>query len=153
MERKPIYQAVVTIDPYFVREFKDFESAKKIDSEIIIRKMFYKTYLTTARREHDLYNYYLLDNKSDKEDEIIFSINDWNIEEIYPGYFGAIQERPETFSYAVRNNYILSDRNGEIREEPFMLPEYALKFLKLISKFLTWSEYDKSKPKLLENII
>lgn len=143
MERKPIYQAVVSIEPLVVREFISFESAQKRDCIVLIKKSFGGIYKTHSGREYDLYNYSFLDRKSIGDKSITYGIENWNIEDIYQGHYGEVVTSAvdlELIDWAVGNYYIISDQNGEVRKISFESPEEALKYLRFLSKHNTWRE-------------
>lgn len=129
MDRKPIYQAVVSIEPYTIREFKDFESAREMSCILIIKKIYIGKHTTRYGNDYDNFNYTFhidLDNISTS-----FSINNWSIEEIHEGYCGT-KHRVEKGDINVTafdswNDFVLSDPDGEVRTIYFRQPENALK--------------------------
>jgi hypothetical protein len=148
MERKPIYQSVVSLEPLVIREFISFKKAQQIDSIAIIKKEFREIYKTHFGREHDLYNYFFLERKSFEEENITYCIENWSIEDIYEGHFGEVVSREENYEsidWAVGNYYIICDQNGEVRKISFESPEEALIYLRLLSKYKGWAEFDLEK--------
>ncbi|MBN1188103.1 MAG: hypothetical protein JXB49_37860 [Bacteroidales bacterium] len=143
MERKPIYQAVISLKPFLFKEYKDFKSAKVVDSLIIIKKMYKRTHVTSAGNEYDIFNYSL---HSDTEFmSKSFYIRKWSIEDIYEGYWGywerVEKDGPKYSIWDVWNDYSFADPNGELRRKSFRNPENAIKYLISISIYKDWADF------------
>jgi len=149
MERKPIFQAVISLKPFFVKEFKDFKSANNIDSLFIVKKMYKQTHITRNGNEYDMYNYSL-----HGDNELITKslfIRKWSIEDIYEGYwsYSELVEKGniKVTTWGTWNDYLISDPNGELRKKSFKDLEEAIKSLILFSKYKNWENYESKKPK------
>jgi len=148
MERKPIYLAVTSIEPFIAKEFKDFKSAKKVESFAIIKKTFKRIHTTYSGNEYAIFNYSFLNVVEDLTKPFI--INNWSIEDVYDGYFDSKKSvengHIEVTSWNTWNDYKISDPNGELRTKYFESPEEAINNLVLFSKYRNWEDYELINP-------
>lgn len=147
MERKPIYQAVISLEPFTIKEFKDFKSARKVESYAIIKKTFKQLHTTSYGNEYEIFNYSFLNIVEDLTKPLI--VNNWGIEDIYEGYFAVKKELTDTGEsvwWGASNIYSISDPNGELRTKSFASPEEAVENLIVFSKYQNWNEYETINP-------
>lgn len=147
MERKPFYQAVISLEPFLVKEFKDFESAKKVGCIPIIKKIYAGKHTTRYGNDYEKFNYTF--HVDFEQITTSFSINNWSIEDVHEGYCGA-KHRVEKGNIKVTifeswNDYSISDPNGELRIKSFLTPKEAMINLVIFSKYDNWAEYEKSR--------
>ena len=142
MGKKTIYQGVVSIELFLVKEFKDFKSANQVECIFIIKKMYVETHTIYSGNKYEIYNYTFFDKN---QKSMSFFVKKWSIEEIYDGYFGSqeikISGYPVT-KWSDWNDYLISDPNGELRRLPYTSPKEAISNLVLFSKYQDWAEYE-----------
>ena len=138
MDKKPIYQAVISLEPFLLKEYKDFKSACQIDCIFIIKKMCIETHTTYSGNKYEIYNYSFLDKKNKG---ISFTIRKWSIVEIYDGYFGS-QEKKSSIRWSAWNDYLICDPDGELRRIKFATPQEAIENLELFSRYQNWGVYN-----------
>jgi hypothetical protein len=145
MKRKPIFQAVIALDPFVVKQFKSFDTACNVDCLYIIKKEFVRTHITLSGGEYDIFNYSFL-NKYQLSTPVV--INKWCIEDIYPGHYGRsvrYEGHVKITNYSVWNVYSISDPFGELRDKSFATPKEAIENLILFSKHSSWPEFESKK--------
>ncbi len=142
MSKKDIYQAVLSIIPFRIKEYISFEKAVSADCLFVIRKIFNAKHTTSSKNDYLIYNYQFI-NTDQKTYEL--SINDWKIEEIEEGYFALEKIKLSSFwgdKWGVWNTYLISDPAGELRRKSFELPEVAIHALVNFSKFSSWNDFE-----------
>lgn len=143
MERNPIYLAVISIEPYVAKEYKNFKSAKQVESLAIIKKVFKGMHITFSRNEYEMFNYSFLNVVESLPKPFI--INEWSIEDVYEVYWDCKRSVTDTYTsenWDTWNDYKISDPNGELRTKSYHDPESAIKDLILFSKYQNWAEYE-----------
>lgn len=146
INRKPIYQAVVSIEPFSVKEYKNFGSAKNVSCILIIKKIYAGKHTTMYGNDYEIFNYSF--HIDFEQTTTSFSINNWSIEDIYEGYCGAkhrLEEgNIEVTTFESWNDYMLCDPSGELRKLSFSHPKDALKKLQVISRYNNWADFEKN---------
>jgi hypothetical protein len=142
MDRKPSYQAVISIEPFCIKEYKNFDSAFQVNPLVVIKKMYIKT-VNHSIDSYEIFNYGLFSNKFKSQFESSFILDNWSIEEIYEGYFHGYQKDGKTGSirFSAWNEFIFADPSGEIRRIHFASPDEGLKQLLVLSEYNSWAGF------------
>jgi hypothetical protein len=138
MKKKDIFLAVLSIEPYLVSEYIDFESACRVDCLFIIKKVFVRIHTTKYGNDSQIFNFSFLG-----KNQVDYPIekDGWRIEEISNGYFGP-NKKQNVSNWDVYNDYLISDPNGELRKIKFSNPKDAIIDLVAFSKFPSWSDLE-----------